>query len=221
MWFRGAERWLLFTAGQTNRISNSGTLSWEGHGSDPIITTDLGPWGGKGGCVFFFFPRAYMVEAAGPLSTSLAACLSTTGPSPLICRGQGNGVSSLLFLAFLFHSLYLILPIRMQQGAAGVLLGYLTSCAANDSLATSGLYANWTGDPTVPTPNPHHHRRHHLFSTTLTLCNLGNLGAKRMLLGKRKEKKKKVLMCFVIVNIQLFPNFVMLKSWIFIFIFDN
>lgn len=101
MWFRGAERGLLFTAGQTNRISNSGTLSWEGHGSDPIITQTWVLGEVKAG-VYFFFPRAYMVEAAGPLSTSLAACLSTTGPSPLICRGQGNKVSSLLFLAFLF-----------------------------------------------------------------------------------------------------------------------
>ncbi|KAK2883136.1 hypothetical protein Q8A73_022069 [Channa argus] len=59
------------------RISNSGTMSWEGHGSDPITTTDLGPEGAK---MAALFPIAKL--STGALSTPLAVCLSTTGPPP-------------------------------------------------------------------------------------------------------------------------------------------
>ena len=63
-----AEHGLLFTAEETNRISNSGTVSWEGHGSDPIITTDLGPEGAKMAVYFSQSPywsgllRPYLVN---------------------------------------------------------------------------------------------------------------------------------------------------------------
>lgn len=193
MWFRGAERGLLFTAGQTNRISNSGTLSWEGHGSDPIITQTWVLGEVKAGVYFFFSQSLYGGSCRTPIhfTSSLLEHHRSVSSDLQGPRKQGLFAPLPRFSFFLFYSLYLILPIQMQQGAAaGALLGYITSCAANNSLATSGLYANWTGDPTVPTPNPHHHRRHHLFRTTLTLCNLGNLGAKRMLLGKRRRRKR-------------------------------
>lgn len=61
----------------TNRISNIGTVSWEGHGSDPIITTDSALGEARRLCVFPTEP--YRSGLTGAVSTSLSVTFSTSG----------------------------------------------------------------------------------------------------------------------------------------------
>lgn len=118
-----AEHGVLFTAEKTNRISNSGTVSWEGHGSDPIITTDSGPRGSQNGYVFF--PEPTVELSAGALSTSLAVWVEHHRSSPLWSSGP-RSFSSLPLSVFT----YLRLSIQIQQRAGTILLGHRTSVLA-------------------------------------------------------------------------------------------
>lgn len=111
-------------------------MSWEGHGSDPIITTNSDPKGAGGSCTL---PELVARESTGALSSSLAVCLSTTGPLPLILGAK----EALLAAALCSRVLGRLFKYSRERGGGGAaLLGRRTSVQPLIPPALPELYAN-------------------------------------------------------------------------------
>lgn len=115
-WVRKVAEHGLFTAEETNRISNSGTVSWEGHGSDPIITRDLGPQGPR--MAVYFSQSPYWRSLLGPSLLNLQSAWEPPPPDP-----GGQRASPRCLSVFTYRRL----SIQIQQRAGYTLLGHRAS----------------------------------------------------------------------------------------------